>query len=226
MNIAGLVTYVSSILNDQEAGNSFLVWDEPLVRSAIMEAIGAVARVTPSDFIATGTMTLTPGTLQVVPVERRRQFTVMSQTCGDSVFTSTHTDFKQALPQAIRASDACGVCPPRQLFPCAAVADPCKGWNLKRWAWSPTQPSELRVDPPVPNDNTPRVLTVSWLGELAPAGEAPLHDMWKPAVVEYALHRLYSVDHESQVHQAASAQHFVNYTNLVAVPKQSGATAT
>lgn len=214
MNIAALVHYVSSLLNDQETGNEFLTWDESLVTEAVHEAIAAVAHATPQSFIVSGTHTVTPGVSQAVPPERRELFSVNAQICGEAPFIVRNTGITQVDTDAITSGGECQSCGGRSLFVCN-TPDPCGAWKLNRWAWNAARPYELLLSPAPPNDGVARTLEVSWLGPTHVDGETALTDKWKPAVVAFAMYRLYSVDIESASHQAKSKDSFAVFSALI-----------
>lgn len=213
MNVNALTHYVSQLMRDQEVGNEFLVWEEALVREAVLEAIAAVAHKAPHAFIVAGTHTLVPGAIQPVPADRRELFTVDAQVCGTVQFPIRHMAFTKAAANSFGAS-ACSPCSGRDPFGCTEK-DPCGNWKLVRWSWEQERPQEFLVSPPVPNDGIERQLDVSWSGPLESGGDTPLTDKWKPAVVSFALHRMYSVDVESQLHQAKARDHLEAFTALM-----------
>lgn len=214
MNVNTVVSYLSAVMRDQEIGNEFTVWEESLVVDAVHEALAAVAHVTPQSFMVSGTHTVTPGESQQLPVDRREMFAVEAQVCGTAPFIHRHTSFSQAAPDSLKEGSACGPCEGRDPFGCT-TQDPCGSWKLKRWSWNPARPFEFTLSPPPPNDGVQRVLEVSYLGPIHTDGESPLTDKWRPAVVAYALHRLYSVDVESPSHQQKSKDNFDFYSRLV-----------
>lgn len=214
MNINALVHYVSQLLRDQEVGSEFLTWEENLVREAVMEAIGAVAHKAPHAFIVPGSHTLVAGSSQPIPAERRELFSVDAQVCGTEPHVMRHTAFTKASADSL-TDGGCHSCKGRDPFGCAQ-ADPCGSWKLTRWSWEQERPHEFIVSPPVPNDGIVRVLDVSWSGPLEDStGNTPLTDKWKPAVVAFSLHRLYSTDIESQTHQAKAKDHLEAFTALL-----------
>ena len=220
MNVNALVTYVSSILRDQETANEFLHWDEALVREAVLEALAAVAQRAPHAFIKPDTYTLSAGSSQDLPADKREMFSVDAQVCGSGNFVTLHTAFDGSAGDNIK-SGGCTSCAGRDPFGCNAV-DPCGSWKLARWSWDAVRPFSFSVSPPVPNDGIVRVLNISYLGPVEDGGETALTDKWKPAVVTYALHRLYTVDTESQHHQAKAKDHLEAFALLMGAPNTGG----
>ena len=213
--VADVVTYVSTILNDQEVGYEFTVWEEQFLEQAAREAVALISGVNASAFVKTQTMLLNAGASHPVPVDLRNDFKVVAQVCGTTKrynFESVNSDsIKDSMPSA---AIPCDDCKPRPMFGCAQSTSPCGDWELRRWAWSTEQADVLYVYPPVVTSGT---IEVSYTGEVVEDGSAPLHEKWFPAIVSFVLFRAYSKDNESQIHAARAATNYDTFVSLTGI---------
>ena len=216
MNINALATSISALLRDQEAGAEFLTWDEPMVLDAINQALGAISMHTPSSFKTPHTLTLVPGSEQLLP-----EGSEYVEVVGEHTPTGMRTQFRRRSADDLRRSTSACPCPAPSMFRSSCGPEPA-GWQLQYWAWEPTDVTRLYVYPPVPRDDIVRILSVEYIGALHNGVTTPLPERYAPMVVQYALHVLYSADTESQSHAGKVKAHFEAFQALIALKGTRG----
>lgn len=93
--------------------------------------------------------------------------------------------------------------------------------------FDPEMPRVFRVVPPPPDDGKDHYVTISCIGappcydwpedkdELLGDLTKPMLDIYEPFLLEYALYRAYSTDHESESSDAAAKIHWDNAFHLI-----------
>lgn len=220
ITVADVVTYASKLLNDQETGNEFMVWEESFLEQAASEAIALIAGVYESAFVKTTTMSLSSGVAHAIPEEMRNSFRVTAQVCGSTKrYNLDRVDAASIRDSMPSPTMPCGECVPRPMFGCAQSVSPCGDWDLRKWAWSTDQADTLFTYPPV---QTTGMVEVSYTGNTVTDGVTPLHERWLPAIVSFTLFRAYSVDNESQIHVARAASNFDTFVSMTGINNTGG----
>lgn len=225
IHVPTLVQYISSVLNDQEPGYEFTVWDEQFLTAAVREAATAIGHAHPRALAVPAPVVLAPGSVQTLPAIMQEGFAVTSQQCGDKLHMGFSRvaveDFSPACQQttgrmvfAVRYKPSTGNC---------GSSDGCGGWLLDTWAWDAASPASLYVSPPVPNDSVVRTLTVTYTGAAYEGDTLRLSDSWQSAVVAFVLHRAYTKDVESSTHASLAAENMKLFLALLGIESTGGA---
>lgn len=212
MNVSHVIEYVSDILNDQEVGFAYTTWDQPFLLGTLNDALSRIASALPWAVRQNVDVTLKPGAVQDLALDGFANPIVIGQVCHQLGVRVLMTPPLKVDVSTMR--DAC--CPPSEgMFKKKSefdANDTCGKYRLTQYAIDPDNPSSLVVSPPVPAGVSP-VIVVSTSTFAALTIDMPF-DRFLPVyslVVDWMLHRAYSVDVKTEEIRQRAQQYFEQF---------------
>jgi hypothetical protein len=214
-----VIISVARLLNDYEPGYEHIRWTRLDLLDYLNDAQAQLYVLRPAAFTRGEVFVLRPGSLQgPLPDGCQLQRVVGS---GDG---SRARKVDDGLLQAFAG------------FGCKPAAAPA-AYRVSGFSFNPEDAAHFFIDPPVPEDGlvhvvtticqqAPRILTLADLDAALPSPPAPPVDQldapgaMRNPLIEWMLHRAYSVDMESPQSSAKQALHLQTFNTLLGIAER------
>lgn len=205
--VGSLVTRASRILNDTEVAGRAKLWPNDALVDYLNEGLALLQSLRPDSFVETISMTLTPGSYQIVPDGVDQLVELLDNVdSGSAISTGGITEADENARTAIQNYN----CPPSD---CGATQANADAYRVQSFTRSGTDLRGFHVQPPVPAGESPEVTARVVMGP--PCHEPAEMDTCvgvprkhEAALVDWVLYRSWSTDIESEfAFRSAAAAH-------------------
>lgn len=218
-NIDDMVAEVADLLNDNEDGCAYVRWSKSSIKHWLLEGYSFACNVATHKNTDLVEIELKEGSVQKLP-EGYEQFVRVVNNPGTNELISDATE-KKAKDRyrniGAASLDDCKTTSSGSTLGSESSVD--ADYQIKTWEGEPMSSSLFYVNPPVPKGYTGKVkvLAIKIVDISSDMTQVPV---WAHAMaIDWALHRAYATESESQYSMEKSKMHRDNYYQLLSLFK-------